>query len=409
MNDVWIFDKQWTQVESLQIGIYRHCAVQVGDDKVVVFGGRTTSGVSGDWFLYTYEEGLRKLICDDSPNLWGASLAWSHGRGILVGGINDEGDCVGDAYTWTIDETSLKIALQRWRLSVSTHSLTQRFGAKVVPWDDDFLVIGGAGSHRILSWSEQFVLISPSNESIQIMDVRRSAAPEPWLIGYDVAVQENSGNLTLVGGGGVCFSFGSFWNEKIFQLTRTGIHNSIQRWKLLEETSSQTPTERARSFTKNQSQQIPRIQITTPQHWRQILQSSEVCVLEGLNFGSCTTKWTPEYLKSIVGDKKVIIHSTDAGAMNFLSKNFEYRPCSFNDFIDSVFSTTTTEKVYLRAVSDDVKNKPTRLEEDFPGLAGDFEVPTILCGVGGIEKERIFSTVLRVGSVGTSMWLHYDV
>jgi tRNA wybutosine-synthesizing protein 4 len=94
--------------------------------------------------------------------------------------------------------------------------------------------------------------------------------------------------------------------------------------------------------------------------------------------------------------------------MNFLSKNFKYTSRSFGDFIDSVFSPAA-EKVYLRAVSANAKNKPTKLEDDFPGLAKDFQIPTILRGHGGIDEENIFSTVLRVGAVGTSMWLHYDV
>src|SRR5271170_3074630 len=93
--------------------------------------------------------------------------------------------------------------------------------------------------------------------------------------------------------------------------------------------------------------------------------------------------------------------------MNFLQKNFKYTTQSFSAFIDTVFSDDD-EKVYLRAVSDDPKNKPARLEDDFPSLAKDFEIPAILCGEGGIE-DKVFSTVLRIGGVGTSMWLHYDV
>jgi hypothetical protein len=108
-----------------------------------------------------------------------------------------------------------------------------------------------------------------------------------------------------------------------------------------------------------------------------------------------------------VGDKPIVIHSTTAHAMNFLQKNFKYTTQSFADFIDTVCSDGE-EKVYLRAVSDDAKNKPARFEDDFPSLAPDFEIPAILRGEGGIE-DKIFSTVLRIGGVGTSMWLHYDV
>lgn len=409
MNDVWIFDKQWRQVETLPTGIYRHSAVQIGVDIVVIFGGRTNSGVSKDWFLYTYQQGWQKLTCeDDCPALCGASLGWNNNQGILVGGINQDGKCEGNIYTWYIEQKFLSITLQKWQLPAQSQLLTRRYGAKIVPWGEaEFLLIGGAGSHRILSWSEQFLVIVPSAEVIQVMDVRHTAAVEPWLIGHDVTVQNKTGDIIIVGGGGVCFSFGSFWNEKLYQFSQPECQNLIQNWKLLEETSITPPSN---SPTQNLSQEIRRVKITTPEQWHQILQSSEVCILNNLNFGHCIPNWTPEYLKSKVGpEKQVIIHSTSSEAMNFLSKNFKYTTQSFHDFIDCVFSPAGEEKVYLRAVSEDAKNKPTRLEDDFPSLAEDFKIPEILCGEGGIEEGRVFSSVLRVGGVGTSMWLHYDV
>lgn len=93
--------------------------------------------------------------------------------------------------------------------------------------------------------------------------------------------------------------------------------------------------------------------------------------------------------------------------MNFLQKNFKYITRSFSDFIDTIFSDND-EKMYLRAISDDAKNKPAKLEDDFPSLSPDFKIPAFLRGEGGIH-DKIFSTVLRIGGIGTSMWLHYDV
>ena len=355
-------------------------------------------------------QGWKKLHCD-GPALWGAGLGWSQGRGILVGGINAEGECSGDVYSWHLDEKDHTIELQKWGLQVHVRSLTRRYGLKVIPWNQGgFVVVGGAGSHRILPWPEQFLFIS-SGKNIQVLDVRNGSEMEPWLVGHDVTTQENSDHIIIVGGGGVCFSFGSFWNKKIFLMSQSGKDVAIQQWKLVEETSLRHQQTQLSSTPQNllRSKTIRRIRLTAPEQWHQILLSSEVCILEGLDFGTCVTKWTAEYLKSTVGpDKQVIIHSTDAEAMNFLAKNFKYTSTSFGDLIDSVFSTTA-KRVYLRAISEDVKNKPTRLDHDYPGLAKDFKIPAILCETGGIEENRIFSTVLRVGGVGTSMWLHYDV
>lgn len=410
-NDAWVFDGEWKQVESMPLAIYRHSAVQIDVNKAIVFGGRRNTGVSADWWLYIHNQGWQKLICDDNcPALWGASLGWNCGRGVLVGGIGDDGECHGDLFAWYFYENSFRIGLQKLRLQTSSQSLTRRYGAKVVATQgsSEFFVIGGSGSHHILPWSEQFISLSITRKTAEAIDVLNTSTAEPWLIGHDVAIQESTRDIIVVGGGGVCFSFGSSWNEMIFHLHQGNGISSPQQWTLLDEVHGKMDPKPSTLGTLDSPIPIRRIRVSTPVEWHQILATSTVCVIEGLDFGSCITKWTPEYLKLHAGEKQVIIHSTHADAMNFLAKNFKYATRSFSDFVDSVFSTTG-KKIYLRAVSEDAKNKPARLEDDFPTLANDFKIPTILCGPCGIDLDRLFSTVLRIGGVGTSMWLHYDV
>ena len=392
--------------------IYRHAVTTIGKDQVVLFGGRRVEGlVTGEWLRY--DRSCKRwdgLDCHNTcPALWGASICWRNGVGVLVGGMTSEGECAGDVYTWRLEGTTVK--LKSWSLHSHSRALTRRYGAKIIPYgDDDFLIVGGAGSHRVLTWSEQFLLFSPATESIRTVDVPIAAGVEPWLVGHDAAVHESSGDIVVVGGGGVCFSFGSFWNEKILQLSNPSRTTSIKSWQLLEETSVDSRSNQPLPNDGNGTppKQIRRVRIDNLQQWHdQVMEKSEVCILEGLPFGDCIPKWTPEYLKSSVGDKPVVIHSTMAYAMNFLQKNFQYTTRSFADFIETVFAGNDDEKVYLRAVSDDAKNKPAGLQDDFPTLAPDFEIPTFL-REGGIEKN-IFSTVLRIGGIGTSMWLHYDV
>jgi tRNA wybutosine-synthesizing protein 4 len=390
-------------------GIYRHTVTAIGQEQVVLFGGRRECGIpSDDWLRYDRCKGWDKLECHDTcPALWGASICWKDGVGVLLGGMTSDGECTGDVYTWRLEGNT--VVLKRWDLDRQSRSLTRRYGAKLVPYGDgEFLVVGGAGSHRVLTWSEQFLLLSPATESIRAVDIPKVAEVDPWLVGHDIALHEITRDIVIVGGGGVCFSFGSFWNENVLHLSYLYSTSSTKFWQLLEESFVNPRTNQLPPMEGTSSKQIRRIRVTTPEQWHnQVLQKSEVCILEGLHFGNCINKWTPEYLKSSVGEKPVVIHSTNAHAMNFLQKNFKYATQSFAAFIDTVFSDDD-EKVYLRAVSDDPKNKPARLEDDFPSLATDFEIPTILRGEGGIE-DKVFSTVLRIGGVGTSMWLHYDV
>ena len=408
-DDVWIFDGEWKQVEPFpQGGIYRHAAAQIAPDKVLVYGGRGKSrDPSSSWFLYTISEGWQQLECDGSPALWGACISWNEGKGVLVGGVNEKGDCTGDVYSFEID--SLEVNLKKWDLHEQARTLTRRFGAKAIPWgSSDVLIIGGAGSRHVIPWSEQCLQLSIAEQMVSTVPVSKPEGVEPWLIGHDVAIVRNNCNIIVAGGGGVCFSFGSFWNDKVLRLDQPDFPNAFQ-WKLLEETNIKPLVQSSVPSSTAISETLPRVQITQAKQWHQILRSQKPCVMEGLNLGPCVKKWTPEYLKESVGaEKPVIIHATDSEAMNFLSKNFKYESRSFAHFIDSVFSPVQ-EKVYLRAVSDDAKNKPTKLEDDFPNLAKDFDIPDILYGPGGIEMDRIFSTVLRIGGVGTSIWLHYDV
>jgi tRNA wybutosine-synthesizing protein 4 len=411
LDDAWVYDEGWKPVQNiLNGGLYRHAAVQIGEGRVIVFGGRRNSRVSSEWLLYDHQKGWRELKCDHSPALWGASLGWSCESGILIGGVDDRGECSGIVYTWSIDSATSSVILQSWELSPQARSLTRRFGAALAHVNaNDFMLVGGAASHHVIPYSDQFVLLDTMTQSIRVINIHNSAEYEPWLIGHNAGYDSKTGEIVLVGGGGVCFSFGSFWNKKVFRLSQPSNSAPLHEWKLLDEVApvrhDSTPVQQPIQETRH----LRRVRITSAAEWHAVLQSREAYILEDLDYGSCVAKWTPEYLQSAVGpEKQVIIHKTESEAMNFLSKNFKYITQPFVSFIDAVFNSTT-ERVYLRSVSDDAKNKPANLAEDWPSLAPDFEIPSILRGQNGIPQGSVFSTVLRVGSVGTSMWLHYDV
>lgn len=48
-------------------------------------------------------------------------------------------------------------------------------------------------------------------------------------------------------------------------------------------------------------------------------------MLEGIDLGTCTSKWTVEYLSQVGGKKEVKIHVSAVAQMDFISKNFVYR------------------------------------------------------------------------------------
>ena len=90
--------------------------------------------------------------------------------------------------------------------------------------------------------------------------------------------------------------------------------------------------------------------------------------------------------------------------MNFRAKNFSYSTKTFGDFIDQA---ERGAKVYLRSLSADRPSEiATRINDDFPSIASDFQLPSELDIVTG--NESFHSSVLRI-SGPVNMWLHYDV
>ena len=97
----------------------------------------------------------------------------------------------------------------------------------------------------------------------------------------------------------------------------------------------------------------------------------------------------------------MIVHAASSSNMSFTERNFKYQKMKFGLFLRNVFSDT--EKLYLRATSNENSRKyPASLTVDFPTIEKDFELP-------GFNVNNAFSTVLRIGSKNTNLWLHYDV
>lgn len=88
--------------------------------------------------------------------------------------------------------------------------------------------------------------------------------------------------------------------------------------------------------------------------------------------------------------------------MDFNAKNFRYANKRFSELVDEI---ERGGRLYLRALSsDEPTSRPANLQEDFPLLAGDFELPAEMA----LVMQNLFSSVLRM-SGPVNMWLHYDV
>ncbi|XP_065269702.1 tRNA wybutosine-synthesizing protein 5 isoform X1 [Emys orbicularis] len=133
-------------------------------------------------------------------------------------------------------------------------------------------------------------------------------------------------------------------------------------------------------------------------------------VLKGIDLGTCTTKWTLDYLSQTAGTKEVKIHVSTVPQMDFLSKNFVYRTLPFDVFVrraaevkHNKYFISEDEKYYLRSLGEDPRKDIADIRKQFPSLAEDIQIPEYF------EKEQFFSSVFRISSAGLQLWTHYDI
>ncbi|NXT93333.1 TYW5 protein, partial [Anhinga rufa] len=150
--------------------------------------------------------------------------------------------------------------------------------------------------------------------------------------------------------------------------------------------------------------------VTRERFLRDIYPRRKPVVLKGMELGTCTTKWTADYLSRAEGSKEVKIHVSGVPQMDFLSKNFVYRTLPFDVFVRRAaevkhkeYFLSEDEKYYLRSVGEDARKDIADIRKQFPVLAEDVQIPEYF------EKEQFFSSVFRISSAGLQLWTHYDV
>ncbi|CAD5122685.1 DgyrCDS11095 [Dimorphilus gyrociliatus] len=142
-----------------------------------------------------------------------------------------------------------------------------------------------------------------------------------------------------------------------------------------------------------------------------ILTERKPIVLQGLDIGECTTKWSPEYLINTVINKEVKLHVCASPQMDFIQKNFQYKTLQFDELIRRCsqplplksYFLSESEKYYLRTLGTDPRKIPADFTRDFPELGCDIKFPALY------DVDSYFSSVFRVASPGTQLWTHYDI
>ncbi|KUJ23104.1 LCM-domain-containing protein [Mollisia scopiformis] len=436
LTDCWLYHKwldTWERVDDLPQPMYRHQAVNLGDGRVLVSTGRIDSRTittdyliwsrRAGWIKCAYGEGDLPLpaygvtfgICSPLEDFHSSTSMF----GILAGGMTSDSRMPQTSWRWDLklpdglaDQQPI-ISFQRLE-GFESHADVARFGASVVSHQGHTYVLGGIIKDEILSSFKEvctFRLHDCAGSFSEVLLSSLSGSPRPLMVGITaVSIEET---LLLIGGSAVCFSFGTFWNQGCFNLrSQSEIDKSYpvaMPWKYVRTMEAnalgenlRVPTSEA-AHSQSSLKSLPRIRVSSPGDFEKLVYSSLPMILEGLDIGSCTTKWTAEYLKDKIGvDREIIVHQATTEHMNFTTKNFEYVPRKFGEFIDQIESG---EKLYLRSLSSEKPSeKAADISQDFPTIAEDFGLPPELQMV----LANAHSSPLRI-SGPVNMWLHYDV
>ncbi|KAF2188236.1 LCM-domain-containing protein [Zopfia rhizophila CBS 207.26] len=440
LSDCWYLNNgQWQRAHDLEPARFRHSAVNVliplpdsNIEAVLVFGGKTSAGTALDeWCLWIPGLGWQTVtIIGARPSArFGAAMSTmgrSDSSGLLVGGIDCDGTINEEIWEWEISvapEIQLRLVHRTQDLHPkSINAVYARVGASLIPFGNSILLIGGVAKGQILSFSDDFVFIS-SGTNIQVENSKVTISGDSWplLVGFDAAAV-SSDEIIIAGGGAVCFSMGSFWNEEYISITKHRPQDSPP-WTVsrclndvsVPQREKNQPSKSAGKKPKGKKKKdmkksanpkmttVPRITIQSSEEFSKLVSKSQPAIIEGLDFGPCTDLWTIEYLKEKIGtDRKLVVHVCESDRMTFKDKNFQYVRKAAGDFLDGI---SKGEKTYLRAVSASQPNKlPTKLVDDFPSIASDFRLPAVLSPI----RETLHSSPLRI-SGPVSLWLHYDV
>jgi tRNA wybutosine-synthesizing protein 4 len=444
LADCWLIAKEnWTQVGDLPSARFRHSSVKLtlpsrksagpAIEAVLVFGGRNSDGtVLDECLLWTRENGWNAIpVNGPRPSArFGAALSTMDQAqcwGVICGGMAPSGVVLQDLWEWHITAApfpQLNFFDRSTNLRCNTGiSAFGRLGASLVPLGDHLLLIGGVSKQGISELTQDVLVISRDSADgdptyrVEIPNLNLPQSGWPLLVGTSAAAVSDE-EIILAGGGAVCFSMGSFWNTGHFSITPEG--KEMRPWAVAEsqfpecinKADPQRPSQAdgtgstKKTVTRSAlppSIDITRIRIDSSGDFVKVLAASKPVIVENLDIGPCKDLWTIDYLKEKIGaEREVVIHECASDRMTFKDKNFSYVKKSFGDFLDGI---AVGAKTYLRSVSSAQPNRlPTKLEDDFSTIAGDFMIPESL----NVIKDSLHSSPLRI-SGPVALWLHYDV
>lgn len=406
--DVWCLDtvsNQWQRLDDPNdscrpnSGFYRGRCLLVKGRYLVVIGGITDNSLvafdlaSCRWMTVDASLAIREAV-----RRFGFGLTpLSDVSCLIIGGCTPQNSQPSPINALTLhfdivipDSAPLTLTVNHTELELYSNGTPLpaiRFHQLVQIDDQHVLLLGG------LSWpiplqAHQAILINMADGTWGHMSLFASLSLPPLLVRHEL-LRLTDGSVMIVGGGATVFSMGTH-HDGIMRITFDGAFKWPQisvTTVTINDVSSSVAFEAIQCQIKHQ---MP-------------------ALLRKLDWGPCLQRWDDEdYLRRQCGEQLVSVHACSEALLQFSpTRNYTFQVMSLNALFDRFIQEQTADNVYyFRAIGANPRKQPARLEDNFPMLADDLRVP---CDLLPQLKSRFFSSVLRLGSVGTVLWTHYDV
>lgn len=208
LNDIWLFkedSKTWIELGNLDgYDLNRHNAISVGQGNALVFADGKFVFLSIDTVdkLNIHQFSSEGYI----PNLKSCGFTYhvDSNIGYIVGGIHDitEPTFNETIYEFQLDLTKKSLIIK----PILSTKTTARIGCAVHFINEKLYVVGGVGE-TLTNKSTTIVVMNTVTKTINSVPITDEIWQTfPVLIGFELT------GSTLVGGGAVCYSFGSIYN-----------------------------------------------------------------------------------------------------------------------------------------------------------------------------------------------------
>ena len=348
----WPYNGVWERVHDLPIPLFRHSTASVSLPSgeynisgVLLYGGKTSgSCISNKWFLWREDVGWAQLQATGDeirPRFGAAMTSTDLSTGLLIGGMTDDNSVIADPIEWALrsmDENPV-VVLQKVQIRgqepmlVSDNALEpplqakvrddlalgmlERVGAALVALPDGLLLIGGVCS-RLVTQDIAFVLLVKTKPNHQdthgIWHVSAANTQDQprrsLLIGH--SAQKCHDEIIILGGGAVCFSFGSYSNRDLLTLSPSNQTNDTSIPIGLLGMDLEKPLKGTASLSSNDltshkyAGESRSVKIDSVQRFSQIVSRGQPAIFKGVDLGLCVTEWTLSGLTARIGGDRAV-------------------------------------------------------------------------------------------------------